>query len=321
MRRWHMAVAAILAIWAGPGLAAPGASSPANPALFQYDGGQPLDVKERAVRQREGIAEHEITFASPKGGRVPAYLLVPNGKGPFAGIILMHGATGSRRSLLPGARLLCQAGAVCLLPNAPLRGERAEMGKPADDFSRPELMRDGLIQAVVELRRCVDVLLARPDVDPKRIGFYGSSLGGSLGGLLAGVEKRVAAHALGIASGNWVEAFQKSEHPLVRLARRTISKEQLAKATAVLAPLDPVHYVGRAAPAALLFQNGRADSTVPAECAQAYQDAGSQPKTCRWYDAGHELDIQAFQDRAAWFGATLGLGPVATPGSNRGLSH
>lgn len=294
---------------------------PRNLSLFEYDATQPLDVKERAVRVRDGIEEHEITFASPKGGRVPAYLLVPRGDGPFAGILFMHGATGSRRSLLPGARLLCQAGAVCLLPNAPLRGERAEMGKSPDDFTRPELMREGFIQAVVELRRGVDLLLSRPDVDPKRIGFFGSSLGGSLGGVLAGVETRISAYALAVASGNWVEAFRKSRHPLVRLARMSITPAQLEKASQVLSPLDPIHYIGHASPAALLFQNGRFDTTVPADCAQAYQEAGSQPKTCKWYDAGHELNIQAFLDRAEWFRQHLGIGPVATPKSNRGLNH
>ena len=41
------------------------------------------------------------------------------------------------------------------------------------DWVHPERTRDGLIQTVVDMRRGVDVLLARPDVDPQRLGFYG----------------------------------------------------------------------------------------------------------------------------------------------------
>lgn len=322
MRCRGVALLMTLFLWPALCLAADAPAPPADLALFQYDSEQPLDLKEerRAVK-RGRITEQPISFASPKGGRVTAHLLVPEGPGPFAGIILLHGATGTRRSLLPGARLLCEAGAVCLLPDAALRGDRAEMGKRLDDISKPEQMRDALIQTVIDLRRCVDLLAARPDVDVKRLGFVGSSLGGSLGGILAATEKRIAAFALMTAAGNWSEAFLKSEHLLVRLARASMRPEQFEKAATVLAVVDPIHYIRQAAPAALLFQNGRADDIVPAECAQAYQDAGSQPKTCRWYEAGHDLDIQAFVDRAEWLREKLGIGPVARPTSLKGLNH
>ncbi|MDH7568704.1 MAG: alpha/beta fold hydrolase [Armatimonadota bacterium] len=298
-----------------------GGVPPERAALFDYDATRPLDLKERAVRRQGAVEEHDVSFASPKGGRVTAFLLVPRGKGPFAGILFLHGATGTRRSLLPGARMLCEAGAVCLLIDAPLRGGRAVPGKRLDDFAHPEEMRDAIIQAVVDLRRGVDLLLSRPDVDPKRIAFVGSSLGGSVGGILAGVERRIAAYALLEASGNWMEAFRKSTFLLVRLARATMSRRQMERAARVLGPIDPVHFVAHAAPAALLFQNGTGDTIVPAECAQAFQDAGSQPKVCKWYDAGHELNIDAFVDRAEWLREKIGIGPVPRPQSNKGLNH
>jgi cephalosporin-C deacetylase-like acetyl esterase len=291
-------------------------------ALFAYDAGRPLAIREKRIRKGDGIEEYDLSFASPKGGRVSAYLLVPSGgKGPYAGILLLHGATGSRRSLLPGARLLCRAGAVCLLPDAPFCGDRAEMGKRLVDINKPEQMRAGVIQSVVELRRGVDLLVARPDVDRKRIAFIGSSLGGSIGGILAGVEKRVAAYALLVASGSWHEAAMKSRHPLARLARLGASKQTIEKAATLLADVDPIHYVGHAAPCALLFQNGRRDTTVPAECAQAYQDAGSQPKVCKWYPSGHELDIDAFMERAEWLHEKIGIQPIPRPTHNGGLNH
>ena len=57
---------------------------------LDYDRNAPLDIKEAAVEQRDDIAIHDISYASPKGGRVPAYLVLPNGKGPFAAVIWGH---------------------------------------------------------------------------------------------------------------------------------------------------------------------------------------------------------------------------------------
>src|SRR5260370_1424737 len=57
---------------------------------FEYDQKAPLDVQEAGVEQRGDIAIHDISYASPKGGSVPAYLVVPKGKGPFAAVIWGH---------------------------------------------------------------------------------------------------------------------------------------------------------------------------------------------------------------------------------------
>src|SRR6266851_901157 len=57
---------------------------------FDYDSKAPLDVQEAGVEQRGDVVIHDISYASPRGGRVPAYLVVPMGKGPFAAVIWGH---------------------------------------------------------------------------------------------------------------------------------------------------------------------------------------------------------------------------------------
>src|SRR6266852_5057217 len=54
---------------------------------FDYDSKAPLDIQEAGVEHRGGVAIHDISYASLKGGRVPAYLVVPEGKGPFAAVL------------------------------------------------------------------------------------------------------------------------------------------------------------------------------------------------------------------------------------------
>lgn len=92
---------------------------------------------------------------------------------------------------------LARAGAVSISIDAPWA--RPEPWKTEDEgghITHPEVDRDIYVQTVVDLRRAVDILLSRNDVDPKRIGFVGHSYGATWGGVLAGVEKRIRTYVL-----------------------------------------------------------------------------------------------------------------------------
>ena len=52
--------------------------------MFEYDSNQPLDIREIKTEQREGINIHDLTYASPVSGTVSAYLVTPDGPGPYA---------------------------------------------------------------------------------------------------------------------------------------------------------------------------------------------------------------------------------------------
>ena len=51
-------------------------TAPAGPDvhLFDYDAKAPLNFQDTGVKGFSGISVHDITYASPKGGNVPAYL-------------------------------------------------------------------------------------------------------------------------------------------------------------------------------------------------------------------------------------------------------
>ena len=72
---------------------------------FDYDSKAPIDVKEVGVINRNGVRIHDITYASPKNGRVTAYLVVPTRRGRFAGIVFGHWGYGTRTEFLPEAIL------------------------------------------------------------------------------------------------------------------------------------------------------------------------------------------------------------------------
>jgi len=76
--------------------------------LFDYDPKQPLDVQDTVIAQFSGGTLHDITYASPRGGRVGAYLVVPEGRGPFAAILFGHWGNGTRAEFIPEAKISAQ---------------------------------------------------------------------------------------------------------------------------------------------------------------------------------------------------------------------
>src|SRR6266852_494594 len=149
---------------------------------FDYDRHAPLGLKQSGVQHREHADVYDITYASPKGGVVPAYLVVPRGRGPFAAVVWGHWYWGNssmrnRRQFLDEAIVLAQAGVVSLLTDGPVaRPGHIESNDPLD-----ERVATDFLQQVIDMRRGVDVLLARRDVDPKRIAFVGHSYKAGIG--------------------------------------------------------------------------------------------------------------------------------------------
>jgi dienelactone hydrolase len=266
-------------------------------ALFDYDAHVPLDIQDEVSTFRNGVTWTDFTYASPKGGRVPATLLVPDGPGPFAGIVLMHGMPSRRQDVVNTGERFARAGAVVIAIDAPhARPEHLQRADSAIVFTERD--REEQIQLIVDLRRAVDLLLARPDVDPQRLAYVGFSYGGAMGGLLAGVEDRLQAYVLVVGDGGLVThstGLDDMDGGLYALAQ-----DKREAWWGAMWPIEPIHFVGHAAPAALLFQSGRQDRLVPLPDAVRYQLAGSEPKDVMWYDAGHSLGTEAWRDQAYW---------------------
>jgi hypothetical protein len=71
---------------------------------FDYDRATPLDVREAGRQKREGVTVIDLSYASPRGGRVPAYFVVPSGRGPFATTSTCSPSLKKSPSTTPGTR-------------------------------------------------------------------------------------------------------------------------------------------------------------------------------------------------------------------------
>jgi uncharacterized protein len=268
--------------------------------LFAYDTGASLDVRDIGAQREEGVTVHEVSFASPKGGRVPAFVVVPDGDGLFAGLIVQHGMPSSRFEVLPVALEFARLGAVVVAIDAPFT---RRSGDPVRFDGRD---RAEQIQLIVDLQRAVDLLRARGDVDGARIAYLGFSYGAAMGGLLAGVEHRIAAFVLAVGDGGLVEHFGPRRDAGGSLP--PLPQDRRRRWLEAMRPIEPLLYITRAS-APLFMQSGRQDDLVPPADAKRYQRAAPEPKQVKWYDSGHQLPPQAAFDQARWLSEHVGIAP------------
>lgn len=276
---------------------------PATASLFDYNANESPDVKESAVESEQGVRVHDISYASPKGGRVTAYLVVPAEKGKFGGAVFLHGSGASRKQFLPEAVRVAQRGIVSLLIDAPSARPEPWQKSP---YTYLEADRDIRVQTVIDLRRAVDLLVARRDIDPKRIAFIGYSLGATIGGVLAGVEKRIKAYVLMTAAGSQIEFWREPNNQAAENLKKRLTPERFELYVKSLEPVEQIEYIKQAAPAKLFFQFAKEDEIIPVDAAQRFYDAASKPKTVKWYKTGHSLNAQASTDRMNWVVEQIG---------------
>jgi dienelactone hydrolase len=280
---------------------------------FDYDRKASLDVMETGRQNRDGITIVDLTYASPRGGRVPGFLVLPHGKGPFAAVLFGHwmmpgSPMKSRAEFLDEAVLLAHAGAASLLIDAPhvRPGFVLEKDELRQAFQSSELSR----QQVIDFRRGLDLLMARADVDGKRVAYVGHSFDAHVGAILAGIEKRIGTFVLlagGFADEEYVFDPKNAE---MQKVRERLGDAALRDYFRKYAWDDPVHFTGHSAPAAVFLQFGKQDAGISEQMARRYYELFAEPKRLAFYEAGHALDAAARKDRVDWLVKRLALKPV-----------
>lgn len=237
---------------------------------------------------------YSVRFAGGDRATVPAFFMVPAGakadeKLPV--VLLLHGLGGSKTDVFLLQVALARRGYATLAPDVAGHGERPRIeGKPLADLALPQ-MRQVAAQTVADLRRAVDLLETRPEIDPERIGFIGISLGGILGSVFAGDETRIKAVALWAAGGDWASLIGKSKHPFAASYRNKGATDPV-KIAQEMADVEPTRVVGGIAGRPLLLLNGDKDEIVPRVSTDALFAAAKEPKRIKFLPGGHIPDVQ-----------------------------
>lgn len=264
--------------------------------FFDYDAERPPAIEIAGT----DVSVSDLTYRTAPGRGARAYLVAPaevDRPKRSAAILFLHPGLGSRTTFLAEAVALAGMGAASLLVDAPWAADTAAAwGQAVTD---PEEAVREYTRTVIDLRRGIDLLIARPDVDPDRIGFVGHSVGALFGAVLAGVDRRLRAAVLMAGTGRFVD--------VAAVNLPDLQGEEFEHYRRTLAELDPAVWVGRAAPTPLFFQAALRDEFFTEEQGREVFEQAGDPKSLKWYDAGHSLNEAARRDRIAWLAERLSL--------------
>jgi len=140
-----------------------------------------------------GLIRRRIVFVARDGDRVPAYLFLPATKGKRPAMLCLHQTTrigkGEPAGLggkpdLAYALELARRGYVTLAPDYPNFGDYT-----FDPYTHG--YASATMKGITNHQRALDVLAAMPEVNAKRMGVIGHSLGGHNALFLAAFDRRV----------------------------------------------------------------------------------------------------------------------------------
>jgi dienelactone hydrolase len=264
---------------------------------FEYDRTPPNAVVEHIDEPSPFWQRKEkITFdAAYDNERVIAYLFVPRSvEPPYQAVIYWPGSSAYESKTFKGlperhsTELILTCGRALLFPVYKGTYERG-FDEVWSIRERPLAFRDAYIQMVKDLRRSVDYLETRNDIDSERIAYCGMSVGATFGPVVLAVEDRFKAAVL-ISGG-----FPPRD------------------LMALIPTLDPVSYTARVKTPVLMV-NGEADFVFPYVTSQLpmYEFLGTPEahKKHQVYPGGHGLlglfRKQIRDDMLDWLGRYLG---------------
>jgi hypothetical protein len=236
---------------------------------------------------------------------VEAYLLRPAAAENVvrrAGIVALHPTTNSTIDEIAGVSgpesrhlglTLAQRGYVVICPRCFLWQDAPSLIKAVEIFRERHPKSLGMRKMLFDAQRAVDILAAQPDVDPKRIGAIGHSLGAKETLYLSAFDDRIQAAVaseggIGLNSTNWdapwylgpqihESSFSRNHHELLAMiAPRALlilggetgpGAADGDRSWPLVAAALPLHQFYRSSPRLGLLNHGQGHS-IPDEAAE-----------------------------------------------------
>ena len=240
--------------------------------------------------QRDGYKARKIEICLSQYYTVPAYVLIPDGKGPFPAINLLHdhGAhlfIGKEKMIRPltcedstvikdaeewlagyegqfFGDYLAKNGYVVFSADAPMWGERGQKEGPRRD--RYDMIAGNMMMYGIDLSAwmtyddiaCTEFLAQMPEVDASRIGCTGWSMGAYRAWMLAALSDRITASA----SVCWMVT---TDEQMSFKYDRTENGGFANCIPGLRRWMDYPHIASIACPKPMLFINGKQDKLFP----------------------------------------------------------
>ena len=160
-----------------------------------------LAAAAREIPAKDGLVRIDFSYSADADNRVPGILLksatASAGRRPV--VIVLHGTGGTKEGELSYMTDLVHDGFVAVAVDGRYHGARTNTGKGSVEYVDAILraFRTGqehpfFFDSAWDTMRLIDYLVTRDDVDPKRIGIFGTSKGGIEAYLAAAADPRLA---------------------------------------------------------------------------------------------------------------------------------
>jgi len=294
-------------------------------AVSQTFDNRPFTYRMELRGEQQGYRLYRLSYPSPvvtpveQNNTIPADYYLPKGVEPAAAkrpaVICLHILNGNFELEHMTCALLASRGIPAVMIKLPYYGERALPGGHRALAANPKLFVEALSQGVQDVRRTIDVLASRPEVDAQHIGVVGISMGGMLAATVAGSDPRLSRAVLILAGGDLQQ--------IIRHARETrelsdligkLPAEQRTEVEQALEAVDPLRHAaalrGRAKQGRVLMINAAADEVIPKACTEKLAAALGMADRVVWLDGlGHYTAIaalpQALRTTADFFAQDL----------------
>jgi dienelactone hydrolase len=269
-----------------------------------------------------GIVREKVSYAVEPGERVNAYLFLPEGEARRPAVLCIHqhhrefhlgksepaGLAGDPEQAF--ALELAGRGYVTLAPDLICFEERRHPVLGGVDYERFEAMRrlagGSCLQAKMlwDLGRALDYLTGRKEVDVRRIGCLGHSLGGQEALFLSALDRRIAVGVSSCGFSSYRAIFGATvNHNFAAYVPGIACDGDLDRVLALAAPLPFLVLAGREDP---IFPLAGVRATVRG-AKRSYETARNRLRL-RVFPGGHGFSAPMREAAFAWFDRWLCLG-------------
>jgi len=287
--------------------------------------GKPFAYRQELRWQSPAFRIYRLSYPSPIVTRVPQNNTVPgdyylppaaqrDGRKRPA-VVCLHILHGNFELERITCSVLASHGIPAIMMKLPYYGERAPEQGQKVLLSDPQLFLQALPQGLEDIRRTVDVLASRGEVNPEAIGLVGISLGGIVGATAAALEPRIARAGLILAGGDleYILHHARESQELSRLIK-TLTPQQRAPVDEAMRTMDPLTWAerlrDRAVAGRVLMVNAAEDQTIARPCTEKLAAALGIADRVVWLEGlGHYTAIAALprvlQQVVQFFGQDL----------------
>ncbi|MEX0728672.1 MAG: dienelactone hydrolase family protein [Planctomycetaceae bacterium] len=278
---------------------------------------EPVKLSVLAEDRPEGCRRQLVRYESEPGLPVEGYLLRPDplGDEPRSALVVLHQTSSDNIQQVAGVAgpemqalglKLARRGFVVFCPRCFLWQDVESLDEAIRKFRKRHPHTLCMRKMLYDAMRAVDVLLTLPEVDPRRIGATGHSLGGKKTLYLAAFDDRIRAAVAseggtGLPFTDWederylgkgiqAEGFSLNHHQLI----------------AMMAPRAYLILAGESGPPAPSTDDGDRSWQLIEPALPVYGFYSGTPRVGLYnHRQGHTLSPKAFERMAEWLGTYL----------------